>query len=95
MRAVIYTVLPSSAQPRLAGCSGGLMVPRCLPSGEKTQIPPGPVPQTLPCESTFMPSGTPSSFSAVTSAKTRPFETEPSAATSYRIQARCGSELAT
>ena len=36
-----------------------LSVPRCLPSGEKTSTPPGPVANRLPCSSTSRPSGAP------------------------------------
>ncbi len=92
----MYSVLPSPPQPTFAGTSAGLIVPKCLPSGENTHTPPGPVAHTLPLLSTFNPSGNPSAFSAVTSAKTRPFTRVPSGITPYRIQSfRLASEFAT
>ena len=84
----MYSVLPSSPQPQFAGSSGGLMVPRCLPSGEKTKTALGPVAHKLPRTSIFRPSGRPPSSCAVVSKKTRPLLTDPAAATSYRIQMR-------
>src|SRR5437762_12248032 len=42
-RAQMYRVFPSaSPQAKLCGCFGGIIVPRCLPSGEIIQRPPGP-----------------------------------------------------
>ena len=41
--AVIYAVLPSSAQPRFAATSGSLIWPSTLPSGVMMRMPPGPV----------------------------------------------------
>src|SRR5262249_9495830 len=94
--AVMYNVVPSPAQLQFAGFSGGLIVPILRPARGKTQSPPGPLAYTLPFESTFRPSGRPSSFCDVASKNTRPLDTLPSAATSYFIQTfRFSSELET
>ena len=61
--------------------SGTLITPRCSPSAEMTQTPPGPVTQMLPRSSNFIPSGIPSSITPepMPSKNMRPFESEPSA----------------
>src|SRR6187431_625388 len=94
--AVMKSVCQSSPQPTLAGCSGILIVPRCLPDGENTHTPPGPVVNMLALTSILKPSGSPPSGCDVVSANTRPLLTLPSAATSYALQIRlASSELAT
>jgi hypothetical protein len=58
------------------------MMPSRVPSGAKTQVPPGPVQKTRPSTSTFMPSGTPSVSSDDMSAKMRRRASLPSASSS-------------
>ena len=61
----------------------GKVIEILRPGGyDKNDAPPGPVQYRLPCASTFMPSGRPSSFSAVTSKNTLPFRSAPLFATS-------------
>src|SRR4051812_19986953 len=72
-------------QPQFAGTSGILIRPNSRPRGSKTQMPPGPVVYTLPCESTFIPSGTPSLVGSIVWAKTLPLLSEPSSSTSYTL----------
>src|SRR5208283_293352 len=60
--AAMYSTLPSSPQLRFAVATPVLSVPRCLPTGEKTWMPPGPVAHRLPSLSTLIPSGKPGRF---------------------------------
>src|SRR5271163_2200115 len=50
-------------------CSGHRMIPKRVPSGAITQMPPGPVQYTRPTLSTFKPSGMPGSEPSFRSAK--------------------------
>src|SRR5215510_2169929 len=60
-----------SAPPnaKFTACSGQRTIPRRLPSGANTQMPPGPVQYTRPMLSTFSPSGIPGSVPSFISAK--------------------------
>src|SRR5215471_17504756 len=69
----------------LCGCSGPTIVPRCLPSDEIIQSPPGPDTYRFPFASIFMPSSASSPCAFVMSKNTLPFERAPSALTSYRM----------
>src|SRR5919201_1389741 len=83
VRAVKNRVVRSGPpKARFAGISGVRMIPRRVPSGAKTQVPPGPVQYTRPSTSTFMPSGTPSVSSDDISAKIRRRTTAPAASSS-------------
>src|SRR6185295_9735804 len=55
--AVMNSVDPSSPQATFAVGTPVRMRPSNVPSGVSTSTPPGPVANTLPCTSTFMPSG--------------------------------------
>src|SRR5215813_2937298 len=72
---------------RLPTFSGTPIVPRCSPDGEITQTPPGPVTQTFPRSSHFIPSGIPSSITPLPtpSKNIRPLESEPSLSTSQTL----------
>ena len=86
---VVYTVRKSGPPKAMfRGTSGPLMIPRCVPSGSKTQIPPDPVQKILPRRSTFIPSGTPFSADAIL-ANTRLLLRVPSTATSNALILRC------
>src|SRR5213593_676624 len=82
-------------QVRLPTFSGTSTVPRCSPPAEITQTPPGPVTQTFPCSSHFIPSGMPSSITPepTPSKNTRPFESEPSLSTSQTLMCARGVSL--
>ena len=69
---------------RLPTFSGTSSTPRCSPRALMIQTPPGPVTQTLPRSSHFIPSGMPSSITPlpISSKNRRPLESVPSAATS-------------
>ena len=63
---VVYNPIASaSPQARFESLSGVSMVPRCFPAGEMTQIPPGPLSQTFPRMSIFIPSGAPGRLSGL------------------------------
>ena len=75
--------------------SGTRIVPRCSPSGEMTQMPPGPVTQMFPRSSHFIPSGMPSSMTPepTPSKNIRPFEMFPSASASQTLMCARGVSL--
>src|SRR5262245_49515026 len=94
----MYIVRPSSSpHAKFAGTSAALIVPRCLPSGDRIQMPSGPAAYTLPISSTLRPSHACSpGCDFVTSRNTSPLPTEPSARTGYRmITLRFTSQLST
>src|SRR5262249_12440741 len=81
VRAVQKRTLPASPHPRFAGSSGSRIRPSTSPLGRHTHTPPGPVQNTWPWRSTFMPSGTPGSSDAMVT-RMRLFVNVPSARTS-------------
>src|SRR5688500_1148015 len=92
---VTNNVEPSSPQARFPVGTPVSMLPKCLPSGEMTWMPPGPTPKMFPSRSTFMPSGTPGLLlvKAVALNRTRPFSKIGRASCRDRVEDRTEAEI--
>ena len=84
-----YRTEPSFPHPTFEVGTPVTIVPKCVPSGENTYIPPGPAAKRLPFLSTFKPSGAPFILlvKGMASKNTRPFVVVPSSFTSNASQA--------